>query len=169
MVPLLATNKHIKLNSSQPFDPPVIDPRYGSNPIDLEVLLTSVLYNRQILAAPSMQVLEPRQLTPSLDADEDEIMDIIRSGVSTEYHPSCSCPMLPLDLGGVVDSNLLVYGTQNLRIVDASIMPMIPATHLQAVVYAIGEKVGGAKQLNIMHSLTSSRLLTLLKPQTTGF
>lgn len=88
-----------------------------------------------------MQELQAQQLMPSPNAMEEEIMLMIKSNVATEYHVSCSCPMLPLSLGGVVDPNLLVYGTQNLRIVDASIMPMVPAAHLQAVVYAIAEKV----------------------------
>jgi len=48
--------------------------------------------------------------------------------------------MLPLELGGVVDSELKVYGTRGLRIVDAGIMPMEPAAHLQATVYAVAEK-----------------------------
>jgi len=131
----------IMLQSSNPFNPPLIDPRYGSNPIDLEVLLAAVLFNRQILATEAMQILQAQQLVPTLTADNETIMEIIRKGIQTEYHPSCSCPMLPFNMGGVVDPNLLVYGTQNLRIVDASIMPMIPASHLQAVMYGIAEKV----------------------------
>ena len=50
--------------------------------------------------------------------------------------------MLPLENGGVVDPALRVYGTQNLRVADTSIFPLIPAAHLQAVVYAVAEKVG---------------------------
>jgi choline dehydrogenase-like flavoprotein len=100
-----------------------------------------MLFNRRILQTDAMQVLQPQELIPSRDATENELMGMIKRNVATEYHVSCSCPMLPLDLGGVVDSRLLVYGTQNLRIVDSSIMPMVPAAHLQAVVYAIGEKV----------------------------
>jgi choline dehydrogenase-like flavoprotein len=49
--------------------------------------------------------------------------------------------MMPLRLGGVVDPELLVYGTRNLRVVDASVMPLVPAAHLQAVVYGVAEKV----------------------------
>lgn len=49
--------------------------------------------------------------------------------------------MMPLELGGVVDPDLLVYGTRNLRVVDASILPLVPAAHLQAVVYGVAEKV----------------------------
>ena len=48
--------------------------------------------------------------------------------------------MLPLSLGGVVCPNLTVYGTTNLRVVDTSIFPLIPAAHLQAVTYAVAEK-----------------------------
>lgn len=49
--------------------------------------------------------------------------------------------MLPQDLGGVVDANLLVYGTDNVRVVDSSIFPLVPTAHLSAVVYAVAEKV----------------------------
>lgn len=48
--------------------------------------------------------------------------------------------MLPRALGGVMDSELRVYGVQGLRIVDASVMPMIPAAHLQSTIYAIAER-----------------------------
>ncbi|KAG9686578.1 alcohol oxidase, partial [Aureobasidium melanogenum] len=130
----------VKLNSSRPFDPPLIDPRYGSNPVDLDVLLASIVYNRQVLATTSMRSLQPLQLNPTPNATDQEILEFIKANVQTEFHPSGTCAMLPLDLGGVVDPQLLVYGTQNLRIVDASIMPIIPASHLQAVVYGIAEK-----------------------------
>lgn len=130
----------ITLNSSQPFVPPLIDPRYGSNPVDLQILLAALLFNRQLLATQAMQWLDPVQLLPSIEANESSIMAIISSGVRTEYHPSGTCAMMPLEIGGVVDSNLLVYGTQNLRVVDASIIPIIPASHLQAVIYGIAEK-----------------------------
>ena len=49
--------------------------------------------------------------------------------------------MAPRANGGVVDASLKVYGTTNLRVVDASIMPMIIGANLQETVYAIGEKV----------------------------
>ncbi|KAI5207445.1 hypothetical protein E4T39_01989 [Aureobasidium subglaciale] len=122
-----------KLKSSRPFDPPIIDPRYGSNPVDLDVLLASIVYNRQVLGTTSMKLLEPLQVSPRPNATDQEILDFIKGNIQTEFHPSGTCAMLPLDLGGVVDPNLLVYGTLNLRVVDASIMPLIPASHLQAV------------------------------------
>ena len=62
--------------------------------------------------------------------------------------------MLPFSMGGVVDRRLFVYGTENLRVIDASIMPMISADHLQAVVYAVAKKVRGPHRSNSMHMLT---------------
>jgi choline dehydrogenase-like flavoprotein len=48
--------------------------------------------------------------------------------------------MMPQKLGGVVDSELRVYGTKKLSIIDASILPIIPAAHLQATMYSVAEK-----------------------------
>lgn len=130
-----------EISSSNPFDPPTIDPRYGSNPVDLQILLEALRFNRRILATPPMVELQPAQFVPPVDAGEDALLQVIKNGIRTEFHPSGTCAMLPRDLGGVVDSNLRVYGTQNLRVADAGIIPLIPAAHLQAAVYAVAEKV----------------------------
>ena len=129
------------IQSADPFQPPAIDPRWLSNPVDRQVLVEALLFNRQILATPPMLELQPAQFVPPIDADEEAIDQIINNGLRTEFHPSGTAAMLPLEQGGVVNSHLRVYGTQNLRVVDASIFPMIPAAHLQAVVYAVAEKV----------------------------
>ena len=52
--------------------------------------------------------------------------------------------MMPEKLGGVVGSDLRVYGVRGLSVVDASIMPLIPAAHMSATVYAVAEKVSAA-------------------------
>jgi choline dehydrogenase-like flavoprotein len=48
--------------------------------------------------------------------------------------------MLPKDKGGVVDSKLKVYGVENLRIVDASVFPLLPRANMQSLVYAVAER-----------------------------
>jgi choline dehydrogenase-like flavoprotein len=68
-------------------------------------------------------------------------METLKTMVHTEFHPSGTAAMMPRRAGGVVDTSLRVYGTRNLRVVDASIMPLIPGGHIQAVIYAIAEKV----------------------------
>ena len=129
------------ISSTDPFEPPTIDPRWLSNPTDRSILIEALKFNREILAAPSMLLLEPAQFVPPIDADDDAMNQIINNGIRTEFHPSGTLAMMPLEKGGVVDPTLLVYGTQNLRVVDASIFPLVPAAHLQAVVYAVAEKV----------------------------
>lgn len=81
-------------------------------------------------------------LTSSITSDA-EIEKLLRSSLNpTESHPSCTNPMMPERLGGVVGPDLLVHGVSHLSVVDASIMPMIPAAHLSSTVYAVAEKVG---------------------------
>ncbi|KAK4448141.1 putative GMC oxidoreductase [Podospora aff. communis PSN243] len=74
------------------------------------------------------------------DRNESALLEAIHQNLATEFHPCGTTAMLPFELGGVVDSHLVVYGTDNLRVVDAGIMPIIPAAHLQAAVYAVAEK-----------------------------
>ena len=133
------------IQSPDPFTPPSIDPRWLSNPVDRQILVEALFFNRQILATPPIMELAPAQFVPPINADEAALNPVINNGIRTEYHPSGTCAMLPLDQGGVVDPHLKVYGTQNLRVVDAGVFPMIPAAHLQAVVYAVAEKVGSSK------------------------
>ena len=130
----------VQITTTDPFTLPAVDPRYGSNPVDLQVLLATLHFNEQILAQPAMASLGPVLTVPHVGASDDSLMQTIRSSIRTEGHPSCTCPMIPRELGGVVDPNLLVYGTANLRIVDASIFPLVPAAHLMAVVYGVAEK-----------------------------
>jgi len=90
-----------------------------------------------------MQKLLPIQLAPPAAATlSDELLTLwVKAGVQTNYHPSGTASMLPLDMGGVVDTNLLVYGTSNLRVVDSGMFPLLPGSHIGAAVYAVAEKV----------------------------
>lgn len=75
----------------------------------------------------------------AIDTDE-EILNYIRSTTIPIWHVSGTCSMLPKEKGGVVDSRLRVYGIQGLRVVDASIIPIIPDQHTMGPVYMIAEK-----------------------------
>lgn len=65
----------------------------------------------------------------------------VRASLQSIKQPVGTCAMAPQSLNGVVDSSLKVWGTANLRVVDASIVPQHLAAHMQSTVYAIGEKV----------------------------
>jgi choline dehydrogenase-like flavoprotein len=114
---------------------------YGSNPIDLLVLRAAIDFNSRLIATESMALLLLEYGSPPANSTPEDIMLYIRSKGQTEYHPSGSAAMMPWEMGGIVDPELLVYGTGNLRVVDASVMPLVPTGHLQAVVYAVAEKV----------------------------
>lgn len=94
------------------------------------------------MATDAIQELVPTELLPGANVTSDEdILAYAKSSASTMFHPSGTSAMMPRELGGVVDSSLRVYGVKNLRVVDASIIPLIPATHIVSTVYAIAEKV----------------------------
>lgn len=127
--------------SSDPFEAPTVDPRWLMNPLDMEVMVRAIQFNQRILDTPSIQELMPTYSQVPQNATVEEITALLRSQLTTEFHYSGTCAMMPQDLGGVVDSNLIVYGTQNLRVVDTGIFPLIPAAHLQAPMFAVAEKV----------------------------
>ncbi|KAF2152383.1 GMC oxidoreductase [Myriangium duriaei CBS 260.36] len=131
----------VKLQSPDPFHAPVVDPRYGSNPMDLTTLAKSIATVRRLFATQAFQGLNrPAQLPSSIIADASQISVFTKAHVQTGYNLAGTAAMLPRDQGGVVDPNLIVYGTQNIRVVDASVIPLLPGSHLQSVVYAIAEK-----------------------------
>lgn len=148
----------VTLSSSQPFDPPVVDPRYGSNPVDAQVLIAAMRFNERLLTTNSLSEMDAIQRYPPSNSTDDELLQYVNAKLQTEYHPAGTCAMMPHELGGVVSPELLVYGTANLRVVDAGIIPMLPAAHLQAVVYGIAEKVS-CRHPNSQYS-TISRSMT---------
>ena len=140
--PLSRGSAHI--NSKDVFDPPLIDFGALSDPTDLETLIASIRKNRDLVASPPMQELTPTELVPGAQLTSDGQLGaaLRQMAVPTYAHPCCTCAMMKREFGGVVSPDLLVYGVKGLSVVDASMMPLIPATHLSATVYAVAEKVG---------------------------
>jgi choline dehydrogenase-like flavoprotein len=131
----------VRPSTSSMFDQPVIDPRYCSDPIDCETIVLGLQLNTKLINTKAMRELMPEPESAFDTADGKTLMRQVMNKITTERHPSGTAATMPLDLGGVVDSELRVYGTCNLRVADASIIPIIPSAHLQARVYAIAEKV----------------------------
>lgn len=139
---------YLAISSTDAFAQPVIDPRYGSNPLDIQIIVEALKFQRKFLATVPMTELLPVQILPAEFEDDDVLELIVKSGIKTEYHPSGTTSMLPAELGGVVDTHLLVYGTANLRVVDAGVFPLIPGCHIQAAVYAVAEKAADIIKAN---------------------
>ncbi|KAF4425980.1 Dehydrogenase xptC [Colletotrichum fructicola] len=130
----------VRPSSSSVYDAPVVDPRYCADPLDCKIIRLGLQLTQKLMATDAMRPLLPVVDAKYNSTDERELMTALKPLVGTEYHPSGTTSMLPKNLGGVVDSELMVYGTCNLRVVDAGIMPMIPGGHIQAAVYAVAEK-----------------------------
>lgn len=132
----------VQLNSTDPFDDPLVDPRYLSHPSDGQILVGAVKYSRKVIATEALQRTGATETFPGTEITSDEgILESLKPIVTTVWHPAGTCAMMPREIGGVVDSELKVYGVENLRVVDASIMPILPAAHMQGTVYAMAEKV----------------------------
>ncbi|CAG8346443.1 unnamed protein product [Penicillium salamii] len=131
----------IYINSSDPMDYPVIDPNYFANPSDIQILLEGIKMARKIGETKPISNNFTEEITPgsSVQTDEDWTQ-WLREQASTEFHPSSSCAMLPQDQGGVVDANLRVYGLANVRVADASIVPIALSSHLMASTYGVAEQ-----------------------------
>jgi choline dehydrogenase-like flavoprotein len=134
----------IFINSTNP-DPsiaPLIDFNTIANPIDAIVLTRALQKARAFMSTASVESLEPVELSPGPTVESDvEIEAALRESLLNPSfdHPVGTAAMLPQELGGVVDSSLRVYGVEGLWVVDASVMPLLPAAHTQATVYAVAE------------------------------
>ncbi|KAJ4479144.1 alcohol oxidase [Lentinula aciculospora] len=137
----------VHITSADPFSPPEIDPRYFSNPADLEFMASGVKFVRKLMrtepyASAGCKMYDPPEKSADSNEDlsDDEIREWCRTRVISIFHPIGTAAMMPKEDGGVVDPSLKVYGTKNLRVVDASIIPIELSTHPQAAVYAIAER-----------------------------
>ena len=133
----------VRLDLTNPLAQPIVDYRSASNPIDLTLHLAHLKYLRRMFQAPAMQALHAVETQPGETVQSDEeLLQYLRKGITQSYmHPCCTAAMLPLAKGGVVDTKLRVHGAAGLRVVDASVFPVLPSSHLSSVVYAVAEKV----------------------------
>jgi len=125
----------LKLASANYEDNPVIDPNYLVEQGDVDALAEAVEVIRKIAAQPAFQSKNVCELVPG----EEPLEAFIHSQSSTIWHPAGTCKM-GTDLMAVVDERLRVHGINNLRVADASIMPVITSGNTVATCFMIGQK-----------------------------
>ncbi len=130
---------HVQLRSKDPKDAPRINPNFLSDPQDLHQLVKGGEIAWEIMQQEAMRIHLDRMVMPSKRPSFTEWEDHIRRTVETIYHPVGTCRM-GTDEHSVVDPELKVHGLDNLRVVDASIMPNIVTGNTNAAVYMIAEK-----------------------------
>ncbi|MEM5317481.1 GMC family oxidoreductase N-terminal domain-containing protein [Paraburkholderia sp. JHI869] len=118
---------------------PVIDPRFLSDPRDLEALMQGARLARRILDAPALAQLGGRELYTHGGENDAQLRETIAQHADTIYHPVATCRMGG-DAHSVVDAQLRVRGVTGLRIADASIMPTLIGGNTNAPSVMIGER-----------------------------
>lgn len=139
MRPIARGSVHIRsANISQG---PDIDPRYMSSKYDIQAQVEAVKFARKIAQTKPLADFLAGEYVPGLESvtSDDEWAGYVAKYLDTIFHYAGTCAMLPLEDGGVVDPRLRVWGTRNLRVVDASVIPVLIASHTQSVVYGIAE------------------------------
>jgi choline dehydrogenase-like flavoprotein len=143
MHPFSRGNVHI--NAKDPYGKPVIDPKFMSNQYDHKALVEAAKFARRIANTEPIKSAWKTETEPGEAVQTDEQwLAYAKKVMASFYHPVGTCAMLPRKDGGVVDAELRVYGTTNLRVVDNSIIPIIPSAHIQTAAYGIAE-VAAAK------------------------
>jgi choline dehydrogenase len=130
---------YVGLKSSDPLDPPLIQPNLLSNEKDLKILKKGLLKAKEIMEAKSLEKYHDGKISFPKQFDEESLEKHIKKSLETLYHPVGTCKM-GQDKMAVVDEKLKVHGIERLRIADASIMPTIISGNTNAACIMIGEK-----------------------------
>jgi choline dehydrogenase len=130
----------VSLRSANPLDAPAIRANYLSTDTDLRTLIAGVRLARSIANTRAFDPYRGEEIHPGANAISDaDIAEFLRHEVETLYHPVGTCKM-GNDPLAVVDPRLRVRGIAGLRVVDASIMPVVPAGNTNAPTIMIAEK-----------------------------
>ena len=133
---------YVRAASADPRVAPIIQPNYLKEDSDMAVLLTAMKNLRKVAAAsPLADYCVDETLPGKTVATDQDLIDYARGRGLSGYHVCGSCRIgMAGDPMAVVDSDLLVHGMQGLRIVDASVMPVIPSGNTNAGTMMIAEK-----------------------------
>jgi choline dehydrogenase len=128
----------IRITSADPNAPLLIDPNYLSATADLTALCTAVEHSRAIGSAAGLSEWRKREIV-RIPGGKSELSEFVARNIESYWHPVGTCAM-GVDEKAVVDPSLSVYGTTNLRVADASIMPTITSGNTNAPTIVIAER-----------------------------
>ena len=129
---------YVALKSTNPLDAPLIQPNFLSEEDDLQILVTGTKKALEVMNAKAFSPYRKAIVSP-VDQTEAGIIEYIKMNVETIYHPIGTCKM-GSDEMAVVNDRLQVHGIEGLRVVDASIMPVIVSGNTNAATIMIAEK-----------------------------
>ena len=132
----------IKSKTNDPFDAPLIQPNYLDAEEDKRVVVAGLKLSRRLMHSRALSHYFDYEVYPGIEKQSDEeLLQVARERGTTTYHQMGTCRMGPKsDPTAVVDDNLKVYGLNNIRVIDASIMPTMLSANLHSGATLIGEK-----------------------------
>lgn len=151
----------VTLNSADPYDVPSIDPAFFQEPDDMRVMIKGWKKQYQMLQSEAFDDVRGASFYPVDPDDDAAIEQDIRNRADTQYHPIGTCKMgTSDDPEAVVDSELSVYGMDNLRVVDASVMPALVGGNTNAPTIMIAEKIADVikAKYSICHPADASKV-----------
>jgi choline dehydrogenase len=131
---------HVRIKSPDPMAPPEIRLNYLSTEHDRKVAVQGMRFTRRIMAAEALAKYKPVEWKPGPSVDEEGALVRAAGDLGTTiFHPVGTCRM-GREGDAVVDDRLRVHGIDNLRVIDASIMPRITSGNTNAPTYMIAER-----------------------------
>ena len=135
---------HIRLKSANPRDYPAIQFNYLSDPRDLAEMLNGIKLTREMAHQAAWNEFRHAELDPDLpDYSDEELTAWFRANANTEHHPAGTCRM-GTDDDAVTDGVGFVHGVERLRVVDGSILPLLPTANINAPITMAAEKISDA-------------------------
>lgn len=132
---------HLEIRSADAREHPAIHPNYLSEPGDLAEMVQAARFLRRLGDAPSFARVIDAELKPGKSVESDAALaEDIRNRAYSVFHPVGSCRMGPDPATAVVDSRLRVHGIEALRVIDASIFPVITSGNTNAPSIMVGER-----------------------------
>jgi choline dehydrogenase len=131
---------HIRLTGPDPLDPVEIHANTLSHPDDVKAAIACVTLCREIGNSAALRPFTHREVMPGT-LTGPELENFVREAACSYHHQTCTAKM-GRDVMSVVDAELRVYGIDNLRIADASIMPRVTTGNTMAPCIIIGERAG---------------------------
>ena len=131
---------HVRIRSTDPFEPPEMQPNYLATDLDRRVTVAGMKASRAIAASRAMRPFVKREVKPGPGAaSDDDLLDFCREHGATIFHPSGTCKM-GNDRMAVLDERLRVRGVERLRVVDCSAMPTLVSGNTNAPAVMMAEK-----------------------------
>ena len=130
----------VRIRSRDAREAPAIQPNYLATEYDRRIMLAGARLARRLVATPSLSPYVLDEYRPGATVESDgQILEAIRNTGSSGYHPVGTCRM-GSDANAVVDATLRVRGVDGLRVVDASVMPLLVSGNTNAATFMIAEK-----------------------------